>query len=250
MSINLISGNILNANLVRGSNLAVSSSTAGANLIFFDMATGRVGIRTNSPGTALEVAGVLRVGNVEISNVGNITAGNVYINNLADPQQNQDAATKFYVDNQSGNALVGNITFSNTTISTSLATGNITLAPTGNSTVIIDTTSGLVLPVGNTAQRPSPAATGTIRWNTGLGRAEVYDGAGWEDLVANVTNQTFSGDGSNTVFALDRETTTAAALVAINGVVQLPVTAYTVTGNTITFAQPPTITDTIDVRFL
>jgi hypothetical protein len=78
----------------------------------------------------------------------------------------------------------------------------------------------------------------------------VYDGAGWEDLVANVTNQTFSGDGSNTVFALDRETTTAAALVAINGVVQLPVTAYTVTGNTITFAQPPTITDTIDVRFL
>ena len=111
-------------------------------------------------------------------------------------------------------------------------------------------TSGLVLPAGNTAQRPSPAATGTIRWNTGLGRAEVYDGAGWEDLVANVTNQTFSGDGSNTVFALDRETTTAAALVAINGVVQLPVTAYTVTGNTITFAQPPTITDTIDIRFL
>lgn len=250
MSINLISGNILNANLVRGSNLAVSSSTSGANLIFFDMTTGRVGIRTNAPAETFDIAGVLRVGNVEISNVGNIDAGNVWINNLQDPVANQDAATKFYVDSQSGNALVGNITFSNTTISTGLAVGNITLAPTGNSTVIIDTTSGLVLPVGNTAQRPSPAATGTIRWNTSLGRAEVYDGSGWEDLVANVTNQTLSGDGSTLVFTLDRDSTTAATLVIINGVVQLPTTAYAITGNSLAFTQAPTVSDTIDIRFL
>lgn len=250
MSINLISGNILNANLVRGSNLAVSSSTNGANLIFFDMTTGRVGVRTNAPAETFDVAGVLKVGNVEISNVGNIDAGNVWINNLQDPTANQDAATKFYVDSQSGNALVGNITFSNTTISTALATGNITLAPTGNSTVIIDTASGLVLPVGNTAQRPSPASTGTIRYNTSLGRAEIYDGAGWEDLVANVTNQTLSGDGSTLTFTLDRDSTTAATLVMLNGLVQLPTTAYTVTGNSLAFTQAPTVSDTIDIRFL
>lgn len=250
MSINLISGNILNANLVRGSNLAVSSSTSGANLIFFDMTTGRVGIRTNAPTETFDVAGVLRVGNVEISNVGNIDAGNVWINNLQDPVANQDAATKFYVDSQSGNALVGNITFSNTTISTSLATGNITLAPTGNATAIIDTTSGLVLPVGNTAQRPAPVSTGTVRFNTDSVRIEVYDGSGWEDIAANVTNQTLAGDGSTLTFALDRSSTTAATLVMLNGVVQLPTTAYTVTGNSLAFTQAPTISDTIDVRFL
>jgi len=251
MSINLISGNILNANLVRGSNLAISSSTSGANLIFFDMASGRVGIRTNSPGDTLDVAGVLRVGNVTISNVGNITAGNVWINNLLDPVANQDAATKSYVDSQTGNiSNIGNLTVSNTTISTSLATGNITLQPTGGATAIIDASSGLVLPVGNTAQRPSPASTGTVRFNNGSGRIEVYDGSSWEDVVANVTNQTLNGDNSTLVFTLDRDSTTASTLIMLNGVVQLPVTAYAVAGNSLTFTQAPAVSDTIDIRFL
>jgi len=128
--------------------------------------------------------------------------------------------------------------------------GNITLAPTGNSDVIIDTVSGLVLPVGNTAQRPSPAATGTVRFNSDSDRVEIYDGTGWEDVVANVTNQTLNGDGSTAVFTLDRDSTTAAALVMINGVVQLPATAYTVAGNQLTFTQAPVVSDVIDVRFL
>ena len=152
MSINLISGNILNANLVRGANLAISSSSAGANLIFIDTVNGRVGVRTNAPAQALDVAGVLKVGNVTISNVGNINAGNVNINNLLSPVANADAATKFYVDTVTGNitANLGNITIANTTISPTVTPGNITLKTTANSTVIIDTTSGLVLPVGNT----------------------------------------------------------------------------------------------------
>jgi hypothetical protein len=142
------------------------------------------------------------------------------------------------------------LSVSNTTITTSLATGNITLAPTGNSDVIIDTVSGLVLPTGNTDQRPDPAQQGTVRFNTDSDRVEIYDGTGWEDVVANVTNQVLNGDGSTAVFTLDRDTTTAAALVMINGVVQLPITAYSVSGNQITFAQAPVISDTIDIRFL
>jgi hypothetical protein len=251
MSINLISGNILNANLVRGANLAISSSSAGANLIFIDTVNGRVGVRTNAPAQTLDVAGVLRVGNVTISNVGNIDAGNVYIKNLLDPVANADAATKFYVDSITGNitANLGNITIANTTISPTLTPGNITLQTTGNSTVIIDTTSGLVLPVGNTAQRPT-GVTGTVRFNTDSDRAEIYDGTEWDSLTGNVTAQLVNGDGSTLVFVLDRSSTTAATLVIINGVVQMPTTAYSVSGNTLTFTQAPEISDAVDIRFL
>jgi hypothetical protein len=246
MAINKISGNILQDNLQRGTNLSVQG-----NLIYFDVNTNRVGIRTSSPGSDLEVVGVLEVGSVTIDSAGNIDAGGVNINDLAEPVVDTDAATKFYVDSQTGNLTsIGNLTIANTTISTSLPIANITLAPTGNSDVIIDTVSGLVLPVGNTTQRPSPAQQGTVRFNSDSDRIEIYDGTGWEDVVANVTNQTLNGDGSTAVFTLTRDTTTAAALVMINGVVQLPVTAYSVSGNQITFAQAPVISDTIDIRFL
>jgi hypothetical protein len=78
----------------------------------------------------------------------------------------------------------------------------------------------------------------------------VYDGAEWDSVAAGVTNQLFTGDDSTLVFALDRDSTSAAALVMFNGVVQIPGVAYTVTGNLITFAEAPLTSDVIDVRFL
>ena len=39
-------------------------------------------------------------------------------------------------------------------------------------------TGGLYLPVGTTAQRPTPA-TGQIRFNTTTGSVEVYNGTSW-----------------------------------------------------------------------
>lgn len=245
MAINRISGNILQDNLQRGTNLSIQG-----NLIFFDINTNRVGIRTSTPDSDLDVVGVFTVGSVTINSTGNIDAGGVNINALADPVANADAATKSYVDSQIGNVgTIGNLEISNTTITTDLAEGNITLTPTGNSTVIIDATSGLVLPTGNTAQRPNNDVVGTIRFNTDSDQLEIYNGD-WNDVVANVTNQTLDGDGSTVTFTLNRDSTAASALIMINGVVQLPTSAYTVAGNQLTFSQAPVTADTIDIRFL
>ena len=69
-------------------------------------------------------------------------------------------------------------------------------------------------------------------------------------MVSEVTNQTITGNGSTVTFVLDRASTAAAALIMLNGVVQLPAVAYTITGNALTFAQAPESTDVIDIRFL
>ena len=149
-------------------------------------------------------------------------------------------------------ANLGNLTISDTTISTATGGDNIILQPTGNGIVDIDTTTSLLIPTGNTQQRPDTPEAGYLRFNSETGTTEVYNGNGWENLgsqIANVTSQTLTGDGSTVTFSLNEEATAAGLIVSTNGVVQLPGTAYTVTGNQITFAEAPISSDTVDVRF-
>ena len=118
----------------------------------------------------------------------------------------------------------------------------------------------MVIPYGNTAQRPTPADTGTLRLNTGLDQLEVWDGSAWiagGSSGGNLTilDQQVSGDGVNNTFSLtygNGQATVASILVSINGTAQIPTAAYTVDtlANTITFAEIPQDTDKIDIRYL
>ena len=61
MAINRISGDILEANLIRSSNLEFSNS-ADQTLLFFDVSNQRIGVKTDAPGNfALDVNGNMRV---------------------------------------------------------------------------------------------------------------------------------------------------------------------------------------------
>ena len=152
-----------------------------------------------------------------------------------------------------GSAVLGNLTVSNTTISTSLGNGNITLTSTGTGLVTIAGTAGIIVPAGNTAQRPNPPTTSTLRVNTELTQLEYYDGSNWVSSAGDtsaITNQTLNGDGSTVIFTLDYEATAESILVSINGVLQTPGIDYTTTGTTLTFTTAPAAGDVIQVRFI
>ena len=131
-------------------------------------------------------------------------------------------------------------------------------------------TGGIVLPTGTSSQRPSNSGNvdlvGMVRYNTTYNNLEFCTASGlpgtWAVAGSNYTvisDRQFSGnvgggygnvDGTNTTFILQDSGSTSSTIVSINGVMQFPVLAYSVSGNVLTFTEPPAPTDVIDVRLL
>jgi hypothetical protein len=221
------SGIISTTGNVNGGNVNATASVTGANLI----ATGNV--------TGANVVGTTsgRFGNIVISG-DDITDTNGRVNfNTAgadvDFAVNGDTvANVFYVDAGTGTASFGNAT------------------QTTGAVVSFNTNNSILVPVGNSAQRPT-GATGMIRFNTTLDNLEFYDADGWVSagsVFTVIDSQVFNGDGSTVAFTLDSDQTTDSCIVSINGVVQIPVVAYAVAGTTLTFTEAPLSQDVIEVR--
>ena len=173
------------------------------------------------------------------------------------------AAEAFQVYGATGN---------NGLIYTNTAKNAIVFSSTGNVLVQdgviakFDSDGAIMLPVGATSGRPGSAGNvdvaGMIRFNTTINNMEFYDGTDWQTAGSSFTiisDRQFSGnvaggfgnvDGTNTNFTLQASSTTAATIVSINGVMQFPTLAYSVTGTTMTFTEPPAPGDVIDARIL
>ena len=127
---------------------------------------------------------------------------------------------------------------------------------TTGATFAINATDSFLLPVGNTAQRPGSTATGMMRYNSTLSQCEVWNGTAWTSVGGTaftvIQNEQFDGDGSTVAFTLGSSQTTVSCIVTINGVLQAPTTAYSVSGVyptcVLTFTEAPVVGDTIDVR--
>ena len=144
---------------------------------------------------------------------------------------------------------LGAFTFTDNRLQTTSTNEEIIIEPAGTGYVAIDSTGALIIPVGTTAQRPT-GQTGMLRFNDTNDDVEVFNGTQWESVGAtqNITLNEFSGDGSTTDFSLSVTSTTNASIVAINGAVQEPTQAYTISGTTLTFTEAPVTGDSIDVR--
>jgi hypothetical protein len=236
------------------------------------------GFTFNTTGNVLTVNGNITGANLftggEVSAVGNIIAnvGSFFIGNGsqltgidATAIQNGNSNVQVYAN---GNVAVSIAGTSNTVVFTSngvSATGNVTgniilgatavfgtsFTPTVGATVTINATDSLLVPVGNTVQRPT-GATGMVRFNTTNTVLEVYNGSSWVSVgeFTVIVDDQFAGDNSTVTFVLSESATTDSVIVSINGVVQIPTTAYSVSGTNLTFTEAPLAGDDIDVRIL
>jgi len=129
-----------------------------------------------------------------------------------------------------------------------------TATTTANVSFKVGTTDSMMIPVGTTAQRPTVGVGGMIRYNSSTDQYESYDVSEAQFKAMGVpeftviASETFNGDGTTTAFTLSSDQTTASCIISINGVVQLPTSAYSVSGNALTFTEAPETGDTIEVR--
>jgi hypothetical protein len=229
----------------RDGNVTVQVGTGGATVSTWTftnsgnlLAPGNISATGNVTGGNIDTAGQASLGNIRVSgDTITGTNGQVLINSAgADVNfivSGDTQANLLVVDAGSDTVLIG------------------TGTPTTNAALKIGTTNSILIPVGNTAQRPGTAVTGMVRFNTSLDVLEFYDSNSWTPASSEftvITADEFNGDGSTVAFTLSSDSTTAGTVVAINGVVQIPTTAYSVSGTTLTFTEAPEVNDVIDAR--
>ena len=241
-------GNITLGRFDPNGNLQVGVSGTGTVTSGNTAVTGTVSATANITGGNLLSGGL-------ISTTGSATHGNIVItgnsiNELAAGGtisiNSGNANTNFSV---SGTA--ANVFFVNATTNT-VSFGSST--QTTNALVAFNATTSILLPVGTTAQRPGTGVPGMQRFNTTTNALEIYNNSAWQSVGATtftvIADEQFSGTGSQTVYTLGSSQTTSSCIVSINGVVQVPTIAYSVSGTTLTFTEAPAIGDLIDVREL
>jgi hypothetical protein len=173
-----------------------------------------------------------------VSATGNVTGGNIATAGQISAAGNVTVNTFMYIDPVDSTVLIGNSSI------------------VACSVLSLNATSSFVVPVGNTAQRPSSNYTGMIRFNTTQNNLEIYDNNAWTPVGSTqftvISDEQFAGDGATVNFTLSSTQTTNSCIVSINGVVQIPTLAYSVAGTNptcvLTFTEAPASGDVIDVR--
>jgi len=234
-------GNVAGGNLTTAGQVVATGNVTGGNVIATDLVTG-ANVTATANVTGANVVGTTSgtFANIRIStsSIDGPASGRITINGSdidTDFAVDGDTlANVFYVDAGTGTASFGSST------------------QTTNAVVAFNATNSVLMPVGNTAQRPGTGVTGMLRFNSTADALEVYDNSQWTTVgvpsFTVIDDQQFNGDGLTVAFTINSNQTTNSCIVSINGVVQIPTIAYSVSGTTLTFTEAPESGDIIDVR--
>jgi hypothetical protein len=233
----------ITANLSSGYNVGLSLTPTGVAAGSYGTATviptitvdakGRItSVSNNQISTTLGLVGTTGSGSVDLLH-GNLTFAGVYgvtatisgnTATIGTPQDLQTTASP---------------TFAGLTIGNATVNGTLTVAGDFN------------LPQWTTVQRPNNPNVGYIGFNTDLNLVEYWNGLTWAPLNGIMYDQVIMGDGVNATYTLNHAGYDAYGLmVSINGTLQQPGVAYSVSGTTITFSEVLLTGDVVDVRFL
>ena len=135
----------------------------------------------------------------------------------------------------------GNTEFLANNIGNIVTNADMTFTTQGTGLFDFNTTTGVVVPNGTTAERPT-AQTGIIRFNTDTGKYEVstdgstYSALRTEAAAGEINKDVFTGDGSATQFTMTYSPTDAKnVIVYVDGVMQEPTQNYTISSNVLAF---------------
>jgi hypothetical protein len=254
---NFSSGNaVISGGSVNGTPVGATSASTGA----FTTLTNS-GVHTSN-GNLVAASGTNSTspttGAVVISANGGLgVTGNAFFANSVVINSTQTAGQDFQVRGKTDTTLIWgrpNATYDSVIVGGS-ATSSTAI---GGAKLVINSTDTIMLPVGSNAQRPTASGTGTdtagmFRYSNASNAIEWYNGTSWASASTSFTvivSNPFNGDGTTTGFTLTQAATTASVVVSINGVVQIPTTAYSVSGTTLTFTEAPAVGDVIDCRIL
>lgn len=207
----IVQNNLADAVTIKNSTGTGVTIPAGRTMTVFN--TGSNVVEVNTYATNFAIGGTF-------SATGNLSALNISTANVT-----ATGAGSF-----TGNVSAGNFS----TAGNSAVTGNSNvggaLTVTGNANVggnlivtgsgAFNTTSALKIPVGTTAQQPTPV-TGQIRFNSTINQFEGYYASAWGQLGGGAT-----GGGSDQVFILNDQTVTTNYTVPVgkNAVTAGPIT--------------------------
>ena len=253
-----VSGAVVNAGAL---NATGTTTLAATNVSGFLNSSANVSAAVVNTG-ALNATGIATVSNTTEASAVNtgaiVTPGGVALAKsvfagIGGTFNSTKVATTFLVKGQGNDQLFKIDTAKNAAVMST--NGNATVQ---DGTIMkFDSTGAIILPVGANGNRPgasgNAAVAGMLRYNTTQTNMEFYNGTEWKQPGTEFTviaADDFNGDGSTVAFTLDEDSTTAATIVSINGIVQIPTTAYAVSGSTLTFTEAPAAGDVIDARRL
>lgn len=263
--IQMAGGNLhIGAGSNSGKILTISSSLADSDVgIIVSYDNANVSVQKTAETTSSTTGAFTVVGGVGIGK-------DLYVGKGATINSTRSINPFTVLSSTSGNiAIFANVatTYGAATESVIIGGANLTVQP--GAALKIGAITSMMLPVGPTAGRPSSLfgnalydVPGMIRYNTTINNVEFYDGTSWAATGSTFTvisDRQFSGntaggygnvDGTNTTFTLQSTGTTSGTIISINGVLQFPTLAYTVTGDQLVFTEPPAPGDVIDARIL